>query len=58
MSLRILICGSRHWTDIRPIMTFIQRVPADATIITGGAPGPGATDRCSPSASIWSWRLD
>ncbi|WP_053958066.1 DUF2493 domain-containing protein [Sulfobacillus thermosulfidooxidans] len=39
MPLRIVICGSRHWTDTRPIVAMIQRLPPDATLITGGAPG-------------------
>ena len=37
--MNIVICGSRSWTDERPILRELMRCPHDATIITGGARG-------------------
>ncbi|POB12174.1 SLOG family protein [Sulfobacillus sp. hq2] len=39
---RIIICGSRHWTDPAPIARVIQALPPDTVVITGGAPGADA----------------
>lgn len=39
---RIIICGSRHWTDPAPIARVIQALPSDTVVITGGAPGADA----------------
>lgn len=36
---RILITGSRHWTDEEPIAALIDSLPFDAIVIHGNAPG-------------------
>src|SRR3990172_1804651 len=37
--MRILICGSRMWTDVEPIRAYLKTLPANATIITGASAG-------------------
>jgi len=40
---KILICGSRHWSNYNSILSVVQRLVSrygpDITIIEGGAPG-------------------
>ncbi len=36
---RVIICGSRHWTDPTPIARLIQALPPTTVVITGGASG-------------------
>lgn len=42
MSERVLIFGSRNWTDPAPIRAFVQSLPDDAVVIHGAAPGAAA----------------
>ena len=37
--MRVLICGSRNWSDYEAILTRIEELPSDAVIVHGGAPG-------------------
>lgn len=37
--MRILVCGSRHWTNRETIKSFLSLLPDDTVIINGGAPG-------------------
>lgn len=37
--MRVLICGSRDWSDREKIDNRIKALPEDATVITGGARG-------------------
>jgi hypothetical protein len=40
--MKILICGSRHWTNYQTILNIMKRLIVkygDITIIEGGAPG-------------------
>lgn len=37
--MRILICGSRKWTEEEPIRTALQKYAHSDTIITGGCTG-------------------
>lgn len=38
--MRILVCGSRHWTENQPIETALAEYKGqDITVITGGAKG-------------------
>jgi hypothetical protein len=37
--LRIIVCGSRNWHDQQRIADRLGHVPADATIVHGGARG-------------------
>lgn len=39
MTERVLICGSRTWTDAAAIRQVIDALPTDSTIIHGGAGG-------------------
>jgi hypothetical protein len=39
MAERVLIYGSRTWRDPEPIRAFVASLPADCTVIHGGAPG-------------------
>lgn len=39
LSIRILICGSRNWTDKQVIENYIQTLPKDTIIIQGGCKG-------------------
>lgn len=36
---KVLVCGSRSWTDYRIINNIIRKLPANTTIIEGGAIG-------------------
>ena len=36
---RVLVCGSRDWTDPEPIRAFLAGLPADAVVVHGAAPG-------------------
>lgn len=36
---RIAIVGSRNWTDIKTIQSFIEKLALDTTIVSGGAKG-------------------
>lgn len=36
---RYLICGSRNWTDRESIREYIEQLPNDSIIITGGCRG-------------------
>ena len=36
---RVIICGSRHWTDSAPIARLIAALPPGTVVITGGARG-------------------
>lgn len=36
---RVILCGSRHWSDPAPIARLIHALPRDTVVITGGAPG-------------------
>ncbi len=37
--LKVIVCGSRFWHAYRPILDRLDKLPKDALIITGGAPG-------------------
>ena len=37
--MKVLVCGSRDWTDYSAIRKRLSRLPPDAEIIEGGAPG-------------------
>jgi hypothetical protein len=37
--MRVLVCGSRDWTDRKVIRRELEKLPPDTTIITGGASG-------------------
>lgn len=37
--MRVLICGSRYWTDAAPIKVLIDGLPSDTIVIHGAAPG-------------------
>lgn len=37
--MKVLVCGDRHWTDGKAIYDRLQSLPADTTIIEGGARG-------------------
>lgn len=37
--MKILICGSRNWSDEKPIKDVIDSLPEGSTVISGGAPG-------------------
>jgi hypothetical protein len=39
----VLICGSRNWSDVHAIRKELVRLPPNATIIHGGAPGADRT---------------
>ena len=39
MPMRVLICGSRHWTDPAPIRAVLASLPAGTVIVHGAAPG-------------------
>ncbi len=39
MIRRVLITGSRDWTDEEPIRILIESLPSDAIVIHGNAPG-------------------
>lgn len=36
---RIIICGSRTWSNPGPIRQLLKRIPRDSIIVTGGARG-------------------
>ena len=36
---RVIICGSRHWTDPAPIARLVAALPSGTVVITGGARG-------------------
>lgn len=42
--MRVLICGSRTWSDVMAIAERIRQLPADAFVISGGARG---ADTCA-----------
>ncbi len=42
MSKSIIICGDRNWTGRRTIYWFMEKLPSDVRIITGGAKGADA----------------
>ena len=37
--MRVLVCGSRNWTDRQMIMDVLKDLPKDTVIIEGEAPG-------------------
>jgi hypothetical protein len=37
--VRVAIVGSRTWTDAAAIRRYIDKLPATATVVSGGAPG-------------------
>ncbi len=37
--MRVLVCGSRHWTDGQRIWCVLATLPAETVIIEGEAPG-------------------
>lgn len=37
--MRVLVCGSRHWTDPAPIRAVLAALPADTVVVHGAAPG-------------------
>ena len=37
--MRVLVCGSRHWTDPAPVRAALASLPADTVIVHGAAPG-------------------
>ncbi len=37
--MRVAIVGSRDWTDAAAIRRYIDKLPADATVVSGGARG-------------------
>lgn len=41
--MRVLVCGSRDWSDIHTIRMRLLRLPPDATIVHGAAPGADTT---------------
>lgn len=41
--MRVLVCGSRDWQDIHAIRMRLIKLPPDAEIIHGGAPGADRT---------------
>ena len=43
--LRILICGSRYWTDKDMIMSLVMSLPKDSVIIEGEAKGADSLAR-------------
>lgn len=38
--LRVLVTGSRRYRDLALVRTFVEALPPDATVISGGASGP------------------
>lgn len=47
-SMRIIVCGSRNWVDYNAITSRLDRLPENAVIVHGGAPG---ADRL---AAMWA----
>ncbi len=47
--MRVLICGSRNWTDEAAVQLRVARLPEAAIVITGGAPG---LDRMARDAAV------
>lgn len=37
--MRVLICGSRGWSDSRPIRALVDSLPDGTTVVHGAAPG-------------------
>lgn len=37
--MRVLVCGSRHWHELKPILDRLALLPKLSTIIEGGAEG-------------------
>lgn len=37
--MRVIICGSRHWTDRGAIKDRLEKLPSDTVILEGGAAG-------------------
>lgn len=37
--MKVLICGSRDWTDVHPILRELRELPSDVTVIHGDARG-------------------
>jgi hypothetical protein len=46
--VKVLICGSRNWTDEKAIFEVVGRLPSGTTVITGGARG---ADRIADDAA-------
>jgi len=44
-SLRVLVCGSRNWTDRKAIEDFIKTLPKDTVIIEGECRGADRISR-------------
>lgn len=42
MTVRVIVCGSRNWTDEEPIRAYIATLPPGSTVIHGGAQGADA----------------
>ncbi len=40
--MRVLLCGSRRWTDVERIRAVLGNLPKDAVIVHGGAAGAEA----------------
>ena len=45
MNMRVLVCGSRQWTDYRVIERRLQALPPETVIIEGEARGADKTAR-------------
>ena len=48
--MRVIVCGSRYWTDVEKIADRLSKLPGDTQIITGGANG---ADRIAYDVANW-----
>lgn len=55
--MKALICGSRDWTDFSAIVGQVERLPADAVVITGRAQGADSMAR-SAAVTLGLWVVD
>jgi hypothetical protein len=48
--MRVIVCGSRYWTDVEKVADRLNRLPGDTQIITGGARG---ADKIAHDVANW-----
>ena len=49
---RVIICGSRHWTDPAAIARLVATLPSGTVVITGGARGVGPTHQLAQQRGL------
>lgn len=52
--MRVIVCGSRDWTDTKVILERLKQLPADTMVMTGGCRG---ADRIADELIRWSDHL-